>query len=97
MRKAALIPAELNKPDLDTVDVGGGTGFCTIGIVEEGVQVRKGGKRGGVLIHDLAHGGKCSRASPEVSVPRAVLALFLRRFHPDGNSGMKFQSRTMRK
>jgi len=47
MRKAALIPAELNKPDLETVDVGGGTGFCTIGIVEEGVKVRKGGKGGG--------------------------------------------------
>ena len=38
MRKAALVPAELKSPDLDVVDVGGGTGFCTIGIVEEGVK-----------------------------------------------------------
>ncbi len=39
MRKAALEPAKLDGPDLDVVDVGGGTGFCTIGIVEEGVKV----------------------------------------------------------
>lgn len=38
MRKDSLVPAELNSPDLDVVDVGGGTGFCTIGIVEEGVK-----------------------------------------------------------
>lgn len=38
MRKDSLVPAELNSPDLDVVDVGGGTGFCTIGIVNEGVK-----------------------------------------------------------
>lgn len=39
MRKAALEPAQLKNADLDVVDVGGGTGFCTIGILEEGVKV----------------------------------------------------------
>jgi MPBQ/MSBQ methyltransferase len=39
MRKAALEPAKLDSPDLDVVDVGGGTGFCTIGIVQAGVKV----------------------------------------------------------
>jgi MPBQ/MSBQ methyltransferase len=38
MRDAALKPAKLEWPQLDTVDVGGGTGFCTIGIIKEGVQ-----------------------------------------------------------
>ncbi len=38
MRKEALKPAKLEWPNLDTVDVGGGTGFCTIGIIEEGVK-----------------------------------------------------------
>ena len=41
MRKAALAPAALDRPDLEVVDVGGGTGFCTIGIVEEGVRPEK--------------------------------------------------------
>ena len=39
MRKDALVPAKLDSADLDVVDVGGGTGFCTIGIVKEGVKV----------------------------------------------------------
>lgn len=38
MRKEALLPAKLGWPHLDTVDVGGGTGFCTIGIIEAGVK-----------------------------------------------------------
>ena len=38
MRKDALLPAKLEWPHLDTVDVGGGTGFCTIGIIEAGVK-----------------------------------------------------------
>jgi MPBQ/MSBQ methyltransferase len=38
MRKDALAPALLNSPDLDVVDVGGGTGFCTLGIIKEGVK-----------------------------------------------------------
>ena len=42
MRKDALVPAKLDSADLDVVDVGGGTGFCTIGIVKEGVKVEEG-------------------------------------------------------
>jgi ubiquinone/menaquinone biosynthesis C-methylase UbiE len=38
MREVALQPAKLEWPHLDTVDVGGGTGFCTIGIIKEGVN-----------------------------------------------------------
>ena len=38
MREAALKPAKLEWPYLDTVDVGGGTGFCTIGIIQAGVK-----------------------------------------------------------
>jgi hypothetical protein len=38
MRKESLKPAKLEWPNLDTVDVGGGTGFCTIGIIKEGVK-----------------------------------------------------------
>lgn len=34
MRSQALIPAQLDNPDLTVVDVGGGTGFCTQGIVK---------------------------------------------------------------
>lgn len=33
MREDALEPADLNDPNLTVVDVGGGTGFCTLGIV----------------------------------------------------------------
>ena len=38
MREAALKPAQLDSPDLTVVDVGGGTGFCTLGIVAAGVR-----------------------------------------------------------
>ncbi|CAN8280595.1 unnamed protein product [Cochlearia groenlandica] len=34
MRDAALEPADLNHPDMRVVDVGGGTGFATMGIVK---------------------------------------------------------------
>lgn len=34
MRKEALEPAKLDQRDLKVYDVGGGTGFCTLGIVE---------------------------------------------------------------
>ncbi len=34
MREEALEPADLNDPDLVVVDVGGGTGFTTLGIVK---------------------------------------------------------------
>lgn len=34
MRTDALQPAQLDRPDLKVVDVGGGTGFCTLGIVK---------------------------------------------------------------
>lgn len=34
MREAALEPAQLNDPNLKVVDVGGGTGFCTQGVVK---------------------------------------------------------------
>eukprot|EP00775_Hariotina_reticulata_P014880 gene14880-15080_t len=34
MRTDALVPAKLDRRDLKVVDVGGGTGFCTLGIVE---------------------------------------------------------------
>lgn len=34
MREDALEPADLNDPNLTVVDVGGGTGFCTQGIVK---------------------------------------------------------------
>ncbi|KAJ9512537.1 hypothetical protein QJQ45_018959 [Haematococcus lacustris] len=34
MREDALQPALLNDPNLKVVDVGGGTGFCTLGIVK---------------------------------------------------------------
>lgn len=34
MRTEALEPAMLNDPDLKVVDVGGGTGFCTQGVVQ---------------------------------------------------------------
>jgi len=34
MRDDALEPAQLNSPDLKVVDVGGGTGFTTLGVVE---------------------------------------------------------------
>uniref|UniRef100_A0A7S3VVX1 MPBQ/MBSQ family SAM-binding methyltransferase profile domain-containing protein n=1 Tax=Dunaliella tertiolecta TaxID=3047 RepID=A0A7S3VVX1_DUNTE len=34
MREDALEPAKLDSPDLKVVDVGGGTGFCTLGIVK---------------------------------------------------------------
>jgi MPBQ/MSBQ methyltransferase len=34
MRDDALEPAKLDSPDLKVVDVGGGTGFCTQGIVQ---------------------------------------------------------------
>eukprot|EP00894_Picocystis_sp_ML_P001949 jgi/Pico_ML_1/52466/g3167.t1 len=34
MRKEALEPAQLDRRDLKVYDVGGGTGFCTLGIVE---------------------------------------------------------------
>ncbi|CAM6083073.1 unnamed protein product [Calypogeia fissa] len=34
MREDALEPADLNDKDLVVVDVGGGTGFCTLGIVK---------------------------------------------------------------
>lgn len=34
MRTDALEPAQLDNPDLKVVDVGGGTGFCTLGIVK---------------------------------------------------------------
>lgn len=34
MRTDALLPAKLDDPDLKVVDVGGGTGFCTQGIVK---------------------------------------------------------------
>lgn len=37
MREDALQPAQLDSPDLKVVDVGGGTGFCTQGIVKAGV------------------------------------------------------------
>lgn len=35
MREEALEPAKLDSPDLKVVDVGGGTGFCTLGIVKK--------------------------------------------------------------
>ena len=34
MREDALEPADLNDPNLRVVDVGGGTGFTTLGIVK---------------------------------------------------------------
>ncbi|KAK9810487.1 hypothetical protein WJX72_011442 [[Myrmecia] bisecta] len=34
MREDALVPAKLDDPSLKVVDVGGGTGFCTQGIVK---------------------------------------------------------------
>jgi MPBQ/MSBQ methyltransferase len=34
MRTDALVPAKLDNPDLKVCDVGGGTGFCTLGIVQ---------------------------------------------------------------
>lgn len=34
MRDAALVPADLSSPSLSVCDVGGGTGFCTQGIVK---------------------------------------------------------------
>lgn len=34
MRTDALVPAKLDNPDLKVCDVGGGTGFCTLGIVK---------------------------------------------------------------
>ncbi|KAI8474823.1 MAG: plant-type MPBQ/MSBQ methyltransferase [Monoraphidium minutum] len=34
MREDALEPAQLDSPDLKVVDVGGGTGFCTLGVVK---------------------------------------------------------------
>ncbi|KXZ49108.1 hypothetical protein GPECTOR_23g39 [Gonium pectorale] len=34
MREDALVPAKLDDPNLKVVDVGGGTGFCTLGIVK---------------------------------------------------------------
>ncbi|KAI5056515.1 hypothetical protein GOP47_0028333 [Adiantum capillus-veneris] len=34
MREDALEPADLDDPNLTVVDVGGGTGFCTLGIVK---------------------------------------------------------------
>lgn len=34
MRTEALVPAKLDDPNLKVVDVGGGTGFCTLGIVQ---------------------------------------------------------------
>eukprot|EP00879_Flechtneria_rotunda_P004690 GHRR01004954.1.p1 GENE.GHRR01004954.1~~GHRR01004954.1.p1 ORF type:complete len:313 (+),score=64.06 GHRR01004954.1:258-1196(+) len=34
MREDALVPANLDDPNLKVVDVGGGTGFCTLGIVK---------------------------------------------------------------
>ncbi|KAF6255464.1 plant-type MPBQ/MSBQ methyltransferase [Scenedesmus sp. NREL 46B-D3] len=34
MRTDALVPAKLDSPDLKVVDVGGGTGFCTLGVVQ---------------------------------------------------------------
>lgn len=37
MRTDALEPAQLDSPALTVVDVGGGTGFCTQGIVAAGV------------------------------------------------------------
>ena len=40
MREAALKPANLG-PDMDVVDVGGGTGFCTIGILEAGATPKQ--------------------------------------------------------
>lgn len=38
MRDAALLPADLHSRDLKVVDVGGGTGFCTQGIVKHVAQ-----------------------------------------------------------
>lgn len=38
MRADALSVAQLDSPDLKVVDVGGGTGFCTLGILENGVS-----------------------------------------------------------
>ncbi|KAL4432848.1 hypothetical protein ABPG77_008174 [Micractinium sp. CCAP 211/92] len=37
MREDALSVAQLDSPDLKVVDVGGGTGFCTQGIVKAGI------------------------------------------------------------
>lgn len=37
MRTDALAPAQLDSPDLTVVDVGGGTGFCTQGVVAAGI------------------------------------------------------------
>lgn len=34
MREDALLPADLNDPNLTVVDVGGGTGFATLGVVK---------------------------------------------------------------
>lgn len=34
MRDEALVPADLNDPNLHVVDVGGGTGFCTQGVIK---------------------------------------------------------------
>jgi len=41
MRDEALEPAKVEWHDLDTVDVGAGTGFCTLGIVKAGVRPEK--------------------------------------------------------
>mmetsp|Transcript_55111 Transcript_55111/g.130800 ORF Transcript_55111/g.130800 Transcript_55111/m.130800 type:complete len:364 (+) Transcript_55111:47-1138(+) len=40
MRVAALEPANIG-PDMDVVDVGGGTGFCTIGILQAGATASR--------------------------------------------------------
>eukprot|EP00891_Asterochloris_glomerata_P003576 jgi/Astpho2/3576/Aster-06483 len=40
MREDALSVAKLDSPSLKVCDVGGGTGFCTLGIVKAGVDAR---------------------------------------------------------
>lgn len=61
MRKDALKPAKLEWPHLDTVDVGGGTGFCTIGIIEEGVKPQNI-----VMIDQSPHQLEKARNKPEL-------------------------------
>lgn len=38
MREEALSYAHLDDPELKVYDVGGGTGFCTLGVVKQGIK-----------------------------------------------------------
>lgn len=74
MRTEALEPAQLNSPELKVVDVGGGTGFCTQGIVQsvppqnvtlidqsphQLAKARRKADLQGVTIMEVRAGGAC--------------------------------------